>query len=108
MLHIFDIDSNKLIKSVTRKHKRIKRPKDPGSAAIIIDGKRFKAPGSKFLSDINQVVEFRGNLWVQTSTRDKKERCLYDVFDIEGSYLDSFYLNVNGTFLTTHGVFRLS
>ena len=103
MLRIFDIETNRLIKSVTRKYKRVKRPKGQGSAAFLIDGKRFEAPGSEILSDIGQVVEFRGNLWARTSTRNKEERYLYDVFDIEGAYLDSFYLDVNGTLLTTQG-----
>ena len=103
MLHIFDIDSNKLIKSVTRKYKRLKRPKDRGSSAIIMGGKRYEPPGSELLSDISQIVEFRGNLWARTSTKDNKGRSLYDVFDIEGVYLDSFYLDVKGTLLSTHG-----
>ena len=103
MLHIFDIDTNKLITSMTRKYKRIKRPKDRGSAAIIMNGKRYEAPGSDILADIGQILEFSGNLWARTSTRDKEERYLYDVFNIEGVYFDSFYLNVKGTLLSTHG-----
>ncbi|MFC2166878.1 6-bladed beta-propeller [Acidobacteriota bacterium] len=102
-IHIFDIDSNEIIKSVTRKYKRVKRPKDKRSSAIIMDGKRYEAPGSEILADIGQILEFKGNLWARTSTKDKEGRSLYDVLDIEGVYLDSFYLNVNGSLLTTHG-----
>ena len=102
MLHIFDLDSNNLIRSVTRKYKRVKRPKDLPSSAIIINGKRFEAPGSEFMTDVNQIFEFREKLWARTSTKDKEGRILYDVFDIKGAYLDSFYLNVNGTLRSTH------
>ncbi|MCJ7582077.1 MAG: 6-bladed beta-propeller [Candidatus Aminicenantes bacterium] len=103
MLHIFDIDSNKRIKSVTRKYKRVKRPKDQRSSAIIMEGKRFEPPGSELLADVSQILEFKGDLWVQTSTKDKEGRSLYDVLDIEGVYLDSFYLNLNGTLVSTYG-----
>lgn len=102
MLKIFDLDSNRLIRSVTRKYKRVKRPKDLPSSAIIINGKRFEAPGSEYLSDVGQIVDFKDNLWARTSTKNSEGRYLYDVFDIEGTYLDSFYLNVNGILVSTH------
>lgn len=102
MLHIFDLDSNKLIRSMTRKYKRVKRPKDQRSSVIISAGKRFEAPSSEYLSDVRQIVEFNDNLWARTSTKDKEGRYLYDVYDIKGAYLDSFYLNVNGILISTH------
>lgn len=105
MLHIFDLDSNKLIRSMTRKYKRVKRPKDKRSSVIISAGKRFEAPGSEYLSDVGQIVEFNDNLWARTSTKDKEGRYLYDVYDIKGAYLDSFYLNVNGILISTQGDF---
>ncbi len=103
MIHLFDIDSNQLIKSVTRKYKRLKRPKDKQVGGIIVKGKKYEPPGSDFLVDVSQIFEFKGNLWARTSTKDKNGKYLYDVFDIEGAYLDSFYLNVNGTLLSTYG-----
>lgn len=103
MLQIFDIDSNELIKSVTRKYKRVKRPKDRSSSYLIIKGKRFEPPGNEFLSDISQIIGFTDNLWARTSTKDKGGRYLYDVYDVEGAYLDSFYLDVKGRLMVTHG-----
>lgn len=102
MLKIFDLDSNRLIRSMTRKYKRVKRPKDQRSSAIIIEGKRYEAPGSEYLSDVGQIVDFKDNLWARTSTKNSEGRYLYDVFNIEGTYLDSFYLNVNGILISTH------
>lgn len=57
----------------------------------------------EFLNDVRNLFIFDDKLWVQTSTKDKMGRYLYDVFDILGSYVDSFYLDVNGTVLSTHG-----
>jgi len=105
MLHIFDLDSNRLIRSMTRKYKRVKRPKDQQSSVIISAGKRFEAPSSEYLSDVGQIVEFNDNLWARTSTKDKEGRYLYDVYDIKGAYLDSFYLTVNGILISTQGDF---
>ena len=57
------------------------------------------------LVDVSQIFEFKGHLWARTSTQDKNGKYLYDVFDIKGAYLDSFYLNVNGTLLSTRRLY---
>ena len=37
-----------------------------------------------------------------TSTKDEKKGMLFDLFDKEGIYIDSFWVNVNGTVIATH------
>jgi hypothetical protein len=54
------------------------------------------------LSDIDNLSIFDELLWVQTSTKDKEKRPLIDVFDFEGRYVDSFYLDISGTLIATH------
>ena len=102
MIHFFDLDSNKLIKSVTREYKRVKRLKDQSEGGIIGSEKTPNPPGYDYLIDVNQIVEFNGNLMAKTSTKDKNGNSLYDVFTVDGEYLDSFYLSVNGRLVATH------
>lgn len=38
------------------------------------------------------LLVYKDRLWVFTSTRDKNNNRLVDVFDMEGAYVDNFYL----------------
>jgi hypothetical protein len=40
---------------------------------------------------------------VRTSTRDEDKGFLIDVFDLEGAYVDFFFLNTSGRIVGTHG-----
>lgn len=104
-IRIFDLTSHVLFRDVTRKYKRIARPKGRKSAAIIIKGRRHEAPGSEYLTDISQLFEFKGKLWVQTSTRNDKKGILFDVYNIQGDYLDAFYLDAEKSVISTHKSF---
>jgi len=46
----------------------------------------------KWFSDVQQIAIFKGNVWVITSTVDKKKGALVDVFSKDGKYIDNFYL----------------
>jgi len=46
----------------------------------------------KYYNDVHRLLTFRNNVWVLTSTFDKKKGILVDVFNEEGKYLDNFYL----------------
>jgi len=54
------------------------------------------------LSDIDNLFIFNELLWIVTSTKDKENRSLIDVFDFEGRFVYSFYLDVSGTIVATH------
>jgi hypothetical protein len=103
MVKLCDIQSGDVIRSFSRKYKRIRRPEDSRSAAIIMGGKRHEAPGSEYLNDIAGMFIFKDVLWVLTSTRDKDKGFLIDVFDFNGKYIDAFYLDTDGRLIGTHG-----
>ena len=85
----FNMEENKVKKIFNRKYKRIKYPSElnpkPRAGAIT-------SPPREFLFDIACLLVYKDRLWVLTSTRDKNNNRLVDVYDMEGKYLDSFYL----------------
>ena len=99
---LFDTKSKKLLRTFNRAYKRIKTPKDHQEAAIIVEGKRYGPEQEKFLSDVANLFVFDDHLWVVTSTKDKRERPLIDVFDFDGRFVDSFFLDITGTLLAAH------
>jgi hypothetical protein len=57
------------------------------------EAKGLTPPPFEYIFDISAILVFRGSLWVITSTsKDNDTKRLVDVFDMEGKYIDSFYL----------------
>jgi hypothetical protein len=85
----FNLEKNIVERIIKRKYDRVKTPKRP---------KRKRRPGvlfqppKEFYNDIAKLLIYKDKLWAITSTRDKQKRSLVDVYDMEGKYLDNFYL----------------
>jgi hypothetical protein len=57
------------------------------------EAKGLTPPAFEYYFDISAILVFRDSLWVITSTsKDNDTKRLVDVFDMEGRYIDSFYL----------------
>jgi len=85
----FNVEENKVEKIFNRKYKRIKYPPElndkPRAGGIT-------SPPREYYYDIAKLLVYEDRLWVLTSTRDKNNNRLVDVYDMEGKYVDSFYL----------------
>jgi hypothetical protein len=96
LLKVFDAEKNKIIRSFTRDYIRVKPSSEykemMKEGGIIIDGKRYTEPPQKYRNDVQNLFVNQDKLWVMTSTEDKKKGILFDVFDLEGNYIDRFYL----------------
>jgi hypothetical protein len=103
LVRLCDIQTGEVLRSFNRKYKRIRRPEESGGAAIFIDGKRHRPPGSEYLNDVSDLFVFKDALWVLTSIKDDRKGFLVDVFDFEGRYVDAFYLDIEGRPIGTHG-----
>lgn len=85
----FNLEKNMIEKIFKRKYKRVKYPSQP---------KRKGPPGAlsppphKYYLDIGKLLIQKDLLWVVTSTRDKQKNRLIDVYNMEGNYIDNFYL----------------
>jgi len=97
MVSVLDLEKLEFIRKFKRDYPRVKRPKrtTPSRSSI-------KIPERIYENDIDYLYNFRENLWVETSTNDDKKGTLYDVFNKEGQYIDSFWLDV-GELINTHG-----
>jgi len=96
MITVLDIGTGDIVCKFTRQYSRVKAPErtttPPG----------LKIPERKFLSDIRYIYNFQENILVWTSTFDKENGMLFDLFDKKGTYLDSFWLNVKGMLIGIH------
>ena len=88
----FDLQRGQIERIFMRKYNRRKSSQkkeeieDP-------EAKGLTPPPFEYIFDISAILVFRDSLWVITSTsKDNDTKRLVDVFDMEGKYIDSFYL----------------
>ncbi len=97
LIKILDVKSNKIVRSFRRNYRRVPPlPLKPGQSRgrIIMEEKTYEPPPQKYENDIFNIIARSDLLWVVTSTMDKKKGILIDVFDAQGIFRDSFYLNL--------------
>jgi hypothetical protein len=101
---VFDCETQRLLRTFSRPYKRVTRPRELRSAAIISpDGTKYEMPGSEYLNDISAMFIANDRLWLQTSTKDQDKGYLFDVFDLDGRYIDNFYLGAPGRLMAVFG-----
>lgn len=101
LIKLYDMENEKIIRSFKRDYKRIKPPKDYSGGKIGFAGKSYSPPRPDYLNDINNLFVHDGLLWVQTSTKDEDKGNLIDVYDFDGKFIDSFFINLKGSLLAT-------
>lgn len=102
LIKLYDMENGKIIRSFKRDYKRIKPPKDYRDVKLIgFAGESFSLPRPDYLNDINNLFVFDECLWVQTSTKDEDKGYLFDVYDFDGKFIDSFFVNLKGSLLAT-------
>lgn len=89
-----DLLQRNIAASFTREYPRIKYSM-PDSMNDFYE--KFSPPKKEFENDISALFMCDNNVWVLTSTKVKDKGMLFDVFDPQGRFLDSFYLNVDGS-----------
>jgi hypothetical protein len=97
---IFDLESDTVSLTFSRKYERIETPpltEEAKKPIMWIDGKTYSSPYQKYMNDITKVIARGDRNWVVTSTKDPNKGTLIDVFDAAGKYVDAFYLNFPST-----------
>jgi len=100
LIEIVDIEQAKIIRSFNRKYQRVKHVDDDFEKDF---NKKYGAPTMEFESDIRGLKLKGDRIWVRTSTTDPKKGDLWDVFNLDGVYLDNFYLGAGKTLLKADG-----
>jgi hypothetical protein len=94
LVKIYNIEKKKLVTVFSRKYERVK-PTSYLEDDFVLSGKKFDELKQKYLNDIKNILINRDEIWVVTST-ENKIGTLIDIFDLEGHYLDSFYIKLKG------------
>jgi len=85
------LDKEKIVREFKRKYPRV-----PYTDETEEEGRKRKSvvPSPKFFNDILKLLCHRENLWVLTSSIDKRKGILVDIFSRDGHYIDCFYLPI--------------
>ena len=97
-----DLLKRKIVASFTRDYPRVNFV-IPDSAKSFYE--KNNPPKKDYANDISAMFVCDNNVWVLTSTKVKDKGMLFDVFDPQGLFLDSFYLNVEGSLALARGGF---
>ncbi len=92
---LFDLENNNVLRIFKRNYRRVNTPDEIKKAKkgyVVLNDQKFTAPEQKHLNDIYHLLVVKDRLWVMTSTLDKEKGWLVDVYDIQGQYVDNFYL----------------
>ena len=99
MIHVLDLNRNRVIRSFNRKYKRVDYEMLEREEEFV---KKYNAPRRKYKVDIERLYLNRGLLWVVTSTKDATKSLPVDVFDEKGQYVDNFFIDVKGGLIAVH------
>jgi hypothetical protein len=102
-IRVYDLLEERLLRTFSRTYKRLPSAKENRGAIISSDGRRIEMPGSEYLDDIAALFAVGDMLWVRTSTRDTEKGILFDVYNVEGRYVDAFYIKTAGRPLAVEG-----
>jgi hypothetical protein len=102
LIEVLDLNTGQITTRFSRKYPRVKhelREFEKNFAS------KYDAPKKKFEQDVMDLFYDQGHVWIKTSTEDDKKGFLFDVFDVNGKFLDSFYINIKGRILKIDGDF---
>lgn len=92
LIKVFEAETNQVVRSFLRKYHRINWDKNRKRSGVMFGNKPINPPPQKYENDIRDLWVNGDKLWVVTSTFDKDKGFLVDVFDVNGKFLDSFFL----------------
>jgi len=100
LIETLDLNKGQVVNRLNRKYPSVKY-KERGWEQKFY--KEFDAPKIRYEIDVSGLFVDKNSLWVKTSTSDKEKGDMFDVFDSEGRFIDSFYLGAGRTLLNPHG-----
>jgi WD40 repeat protein len=95
-IQLVDIDQGKAIRTFNRKYRRIKHVETDFEKDF---NKNTGSPTMEFNPDVIGLKVVEDRIWVRTSTTDPNKGDLWDVFSLDGKFLDSFYIGQGRTLL---------
>ena len=96
LVEVVDITGAATSKRFRRTYPRIPHVESPGEKEVRI---KRGFPKIEYETDIRGVSPADGRVWLATSTEGKAKGWLIDVFDMDGHFVDSFYLGAGRTLM---------
>ena len=93
LVEVYDLDKKKVITRFNRRYPRIKYEMQDRMKDFV---NKFNAPKKKYVNDIKNLFIDGDFIWVETSTVDEEKGKLFDLFDDQGRFLDSFFIPIEG------------
>ena len=100
LVEALDLNKGQVVNRFKRKYPRVKY-KERGWEENFY--KKFDVPKIKYEIDVVGLFMNKDSLWVSTSTKDKEKGDLFDVFDGQGRFIDSFFIGADRTLLNAYG-----
>lgn len=95
-IKLYDVELDRVTKVFNKAYKRVQpyvdrndKPRGP-----ILDGKVVTPPQLRYANDVENLFVNGDKVWVQTSTQDSAKRTLFDIFDLQGKYMDCVYMGL--------------
>ncbi len=88
-IQVVDIEKGQVIRAFNRDYPRVKHKADQSERDF---SQRTGAPPMDFEPDVRGLKLADDRIWVRTSTTDPKKGDLWDVFSMDGKFLDCVYL----------------
>lgn len=98
-VNLLDIDKKAIVKTFKREYERQETPAEMAKKLnrqfFQLMDRRYHRPPQKYMNDIQQLLVYKDNLWVVTSTVDKKQGVLVDIYNARCEYTGSFFLKLS-------------
>jgi hypothetical protein len=100
LIEVLDLGTGRIVKSFRRSYPRVKHVVSKGEEEF---RKTYGSPEQVYEWDIIDLFANRNKLWVETSTKDSTKGVLFDVFDENGRFVDSFFVGAGRSLLKVQG-----
>jgi hypothetical protein len=95
-IQVVNIDRGQGVRAFNRGYPRVRHVIDDYERKF---NEQNGAPAMEFNPDVIGIRLVEDKIWICTSTTDQKKGDLWDVFDMAGRFLDSFFLGAGRTLL---------
>jgi hypothetical protein len=91
LIKIVSLSEKKVVGTIKRKYKSV-----PYKLEEPEEDKEFSKIAPEYFCDIQDIFLNKEQLWVLTSTRDERKGWLVDIFNLNGRFLESVFLDIPG------------
>jgi hypothetical protein len=100
LIEVLDLGAGRIVKSFRRSYRRVKHVASKREEEF---RKTYGSPEQAYEWDVFGLLVNQDKLWVETSTKDTAKGVLFDVFDENGRFVDSFYVGASRSLLKVQG-----